>query len=657
METMQRIFNVRAVIEYLFRWAILLIATCLPAFAFAQSFENTTTGALGDGNLCVGATNSGSGTVANFDRTFSVTGVPSVDNITVGLVASHSWRGDLRIQLLSPAGTTQTLVVEDTSNNGNLNNYNITFVDGVTPTVNEGDHANDTVGAPFYAKLVAPDNPLSVFNGQNGNGTWTLRICDDYGGSDSGQFERAQLTFTNASDGDVSLSASVDNAFPQFSGTVVASLTVTNTGPATQTGLTVAVNIPAGYTTNSVSGDGTLSGSVWTVPDLAANQSATIDINLTVGSTIDTITADLTTASEPDPDSTPGNGATTEDDYASVQIIPQPPTTPPTLSCQFNPEYSLTWDDSDPNFDWPAGSLSESFKAVTAGMPVTDPDAIDVAMSFAGDTGFLLPIGGQNAPVTQTGINGGLTGQTLLGIAVDFPSASNTVDITMTLGIPAEGVEGVQFTITDVDLGSWIDRITVTGTANGLPVADPTLTPNVTNFVSGPNSVTGRDSNAGPTSADGNMVVTFNHPVDTINFVYDNDPSVGPDPGGQVIALSNLKICRRNLPDISAVKTVEVYDPSNLGLFMTPGNEVLYKISVTNSDIAQAAADDLDVVDTLPDNLRFVSATTTGFTGGTFDSPITPNTDCDGGACIVRFIDASLPIDTTGEVIVRALIK
>ena len=35
--------------------------------------------------------------------------------------------------------------------------------------------------------------------------------------------------------------------------------------------------------------------------------------------------------------------------------------------------------------------------------------------------------------------------------------------------------------------------------------------------------------------------------------------------------------------DLTAVKSVEVYDPTNVGLYMIPGNEVLYRITVTNA--------------------------------------------------------------------------
>jgi len=111
--------------------------------------------------------------------------------------------------------------------------------------------------------------------------------------------------------------------------------------------------------------------------------------------------------------------------------------------------------------------------------------------------------------------------------------------------------------------------------------------------------------------------------------------------------------------DLDAVKSVEVYDPTDIGLYMTPGNEVLYKITVTSSDSSTVEAQDIDISDTLPPNLRFIDASTTGFTAGSFGSPDlpSPNTDCEGDACIIRYSGGSLPTDSIGEIIVRALIK
>ena len=111
--------------------------------------------------------------------------------------------------------------------------------------------------------------------------------------------------------------------------------------------------------------------------------------------------------------------------------------------------------------------------------------------------------------------------------------------------------------------------------------------------------------------------------------------------------------------DLTAIKSVKVYDPANLGLYMIPGNEVLYRITVTSSSTSTVEAQDINLTDTLPDNVRFISATTTGFVNGAFGSPDLPstNTDCNGGACVIHFSGATLPVDSVGEVQVRALIK
>ena len=63
--------------------------------------------------------------------------------------------------------------------------------------------------------------------------------------------------------------------------------------------------------------------------------------------------------------------------------------------------------------------------------------------------------------------------------------------------------------------------------------------------------------------------------------------------------------------DLTAAKSVEVYDPLNQGLYMIPGNEVLYRITVTSGATSTVEAQDIDLSDTLPDNVRFISATTT----------------------------------------------
>jgi len=115
----------------------------------------------------------------------------------------------------------------------------------------------------------------------------------------------------------------------------------------------------------------------------------------------------------------------------------------------------------------------------------------------------------------------------------------------------------------------------------------------------------------------------------------------------------------QGVANVTATKTVEVFDPAGEGLYLTPGNEVIYRIITVNADTSNVAATDIDINDTLPGNVEFISAEAVGFTSGAFGSPDlpAPNTDCDVEACIIRFSGASLDVDMTGEVVIRALIK
>ena len=113
------------------------------------------------------------------------------------------------------------------------------------------------------------------------------------------------------------------------------------------------------------------------------------------------------------------------------------------------------------------------------------------------------------------------------------------------------------------------------------------------------------------------------------------------------------------IANLNATKTVEVHDPGNIGLYMVPGNEVLYRITVVNADTSTSPANDVDIKDTLPENLVFISATTTGFVGGDFGNPALPeaNQDCEITACIISFENGKVEIDTTAEIQVIGRIR
>lgn len=140
---------------------------------------------------------------------------------------------------------------------------------------------------------------------------------------------------------DVSLSKTVDFSTRRANLDVVFTLTVTNNGPSQTTGVTVTDTLPAGFRLVSTSssqgsvsnstaininpavGPGTVTTLSWTVGTLASGGSATLQITAVVNASGPyTNTAQVTASSATDPDSTPNNGVTSEDDYASAAVTP-----------------------------------------------------------------------------------------------------------------------------------------------------------------------------------------------------------------------------------------------------------------------------------------------------------------------------------------------
>ena len=109
---------------------------------------------------------------------------PTVDSITLtgGLILTdvdvdvnltHSWSGDIVMEVTSPAGTVVRLHDGGGSSDADIDT---TFDDSGIPN-----------GAPYNAGAVMqPSGPgaLSDFNGQSGDGNWTMTITDTAGGDD-----------------------------------------------------------------------------------------------------------------------------------------------------------------------------------------------------------------------------------------------------------------------------------------------------------------------------------------------------------------------------------------------------------------------------------------------------------------------------------------
>ena len=105
-------------------------------------------------------------------RTLTVFDEVTISALEFDFVAAHTYRGDVQVTLVSPAGT-QVLAVYSFGDPND--NFNIRLADSAVNLINNG--GNDNPDLPTR-RLVKPANPLSAFNGQNAQGLWRVMICD-----------------------------------------------------------------------------------------------------------------------------------------------------------------------------------------------------------------------------------------------------------------------------------------------------------------------------------------------------------------------------------------------------------------------------------------------------------------------------------------------
>lgn len=560
-----------------------------------------------------------------FTRTFSVGTSYTVGDVNIGVLMSHTWRGDIQMYLVSPGGTRVQLT---TGLGGNADNFNLTFDDEATSAVSTytaNSTATSTTAVPPYSASYQPTSALSAFDGTNSAGTWTLEICDN-ADADSGTFFQADLYLTESTIStfaDISLAMSQSNAAPATGSTVTYTLTVANAGTSNSSAIVVVRDLlPSGLSFVSASasaGSYNAATGDWSVGMMAIGSNATLTITATViagSGTSVTNTAEVFSSSIADIDSTPNNGAVGEDDRATATLTANSTRTagtPPSLSCTAGSAV-FDWD----SVAWTAGTTSNNYSLTGIGafnFSITNPG------SFLNNATY----GGQS-PATQTTNNGGFTGQNSLVQLVDMANTSQVVTTTISLGTAAQGA---QFRIIDVDYaaGQFADKATVTGYLNGTPVM-PTLTNGVTNYVLG-NSAYG-DLTSPDGSANGNVVVTFNSPIDQIVVQYGNHSLAPANPGQQAITLHDFTLCRP-VPNVSVTKVSSVLsDPVNgtTNPKAIPGAVMEYCILITNNGAATITS--LAVSDTLPTNFTYATGTMTS--GSNCASATTAEDDNNAGA-------------------------
>jgi len=584
-------------ITAIWRLGLALVALCLSQAAWAQATTTYVNGT--DGNI-----NNTTTCTAPLVRNFTVGTSYTVSGVDIGVFATHTWRGDLRMTLQAPDGTRVQIVNGDT-NNISGDNFNVRLDDSAAQTVNtdSATAAHSTTAPPPFANIFAPNNPLSAFAGRNSLGTWRLEICDLYPAADNGLFQHAELYLTSAPAlySDLSLTKAVSNATPAAGATITYTLQVTNavSATATATGVEVTDLLPAGTAYVSYSGPGTYNPGtgVWTVGSVTAGQTRTLTIQATVtamASATVTNAAEVTANGVFDLDSTPANGAPTEDDYDTVSFTVQGARVagiPPTLSC---PAGSSLFD-WDLNV-WTAGSLNNSYTLANIG-------SIGFAIASTGNWVNNASFGGMS-PTRSAAITGGLSPtQQALHQYLDFNTQAETADTVITL---PTAVPGAQFQIFDIDFnaGQFADRVVVTGRFQGATVL-PTLTNGISNYVVG-NTAVG-DTGSGNTTADGNVTVTFAQPVDTITISYGNATTAPANPGGQAMAIHDIAFCNPvAVLGVTKVSTL-ISDPTNgtTNPRAMPGAVMEYCILVQNP--GSGTATNVIGTDTIPAALTYIA--------------------------------------------------
>ncbi len=105
--------------------------------------------------------------------TQNITATETIDRVMLGLDITHTWVGDLNIDLVSPQGAEVRLHSSGTCSGNGLQNFNVIYSDFGTDLV-------CSATPPAIAGTVKPKENLGEFNGQNPAGIWTLKVQDPY---------------------------------------------------------------------------------------------------------------------------------------------------------------------------------------------------------------------------------------------------------------------------------------------------------------------------------------------------------------------------------------------------------------------------------------------------------------------------------------------
>ncbi len=426
-----------------------------------------------------------------------------------------------------------------------------------------------------------------------------------------------QDTLTANHSSDLSLAKTVNNNVPSVGDTITYTITITNNGPSTATGIEVSDTFPTlglDYVSNTSGGSYNNVTGLWTVASLANGASESFDILATVKSGTEDNTynnsVEITASEQNDP--------VIANDTASVDL---------TVG-----GVDLSVAKTVNNINPAAGStitytLSLINNSITTATNITLTDILDSDLTYVSSTGdgtynsgtglWTVPTISGNTTLTQditVTVGGGVSDGTIIPNTVAITSAdqadplvgNNTAGQDVTIGgldlsltkiinnsTPNAG-EVVTYTLTITNLSS--------NTANLIEVTD-TLPTGVTysSDSGGYDSLTGIWT-VGTLAGSASTSLTISATIDTstagdtiinsasITNSSDTDPVAGNDTDSASLTVKSI--------DLEVTKTVDNTAPQI-------GDTITYTITVTNSGTDTASG--ITVTDALPADLTYVS--------------------------------------------------
>jgi uncharacterized repeat protein (TIGR01451 family) len=237
-----------------------------------------------------------SGQANTYPSTLNVSGVTGlVTKVKVHLRQfSHSFPEDVDILLVGPAGQ-KVLLMSDAGAGTSVSGLNLTFDDGAASLLGSAAITSGSFRPTDYAPgdafpSPAPSGPfaanLSVFNGLNPNGAWSLFVFDDAAG-DAGRVDggwalefQTAAPVLNAADLQVAVSAPPTSA----SGAAFTyNFSVVNYGPASAQGVVLNSALPTGFQLGAVT---TSQGNFVTAPNLVTVNLGSLNAGATATVTI-----------------------------------------------------------------------------------------------------------------------------------------------------------------------------------------------------------------------------------------------------------------------------------------------------------------------------------------------------------------------------------